>query len=258
MKLSFQDKTVLITGGSEGIGFAAAAAFGKAGARVAICGRNPDKLEQAETRLKDMGVKTYAQTCDVAKTQQFREFADHAERQLGAIDVFINNAGYMPFALLKDMEEETLDAVLDINLKSVFTGSKIAFDKMHQRGGVILNASSFASVIPTVGYSAYAAAKAAVASLTKTAASEFAPYGIRVLGYIPGLIDTALTKESQRKNGDALLAPIAARRYGTPDDIANVLLFLASDFAGYMTGTCIEISGGKFSTQNPMQAWELA
>ena len=238
MEISFKNKTVLITGASEGIGFAAAAAFGKSGANVAICGRNAEKLEKAENSLKEMGIKTYAQTCDVSKTQQFRDFADNTEKNLGPIDIFINNAGYMPFVLLKDMDEEMLDTIMNINLKSVFVGSKIAFEKMKDRGGVIINASSFASVIPTVGYTAYAAAKAAVSSLTRTSASEFAPYGIRVLGYI-------------------LLEPISLRRYGNPDDIAGALLFMASDLAGYITGTCIEISGGKFSTQNPMKAWEL-
>ena len=257
MEISFKNKTVLITGASEGIGFAAAAAFGKSGANVAICGRNAEKLEKAENSLKEMGIKTYAQTCDVSKTQQFMYFADNTEKNLGPIDIFINNAGYMPFVLLKDMDEEMLDTIMNINLKSVFVGSKIAFEKMKDRGGVIINASSFASVIPTVGYTAYAAAKAAVSSLTRTSASEFAPYGIRVLGYIPGFIDTALTKESQQINGEKLLEPISLRRYGNPDDIAGTLLFMASDLAGYITGTCIEISGGKFSTQNPMKAWEL-
>ena len=154
MEISFKNKTVLITGASEGIGFAAAAAFGKSGANVAI---NAEKLEKAENSLKEMGIKTYAQTCDVSKTQQFRDFADNTEKNLGPIDIFINNAGYMPFVLLKDMDEEMLDTIMNINLKSVFVGSKIAFEKMKDRGGVIINASSFASVIPTVGYTAYAA-----------------------------------------------------------------------------------------------------
>ena len=128
---------------------------------------------------------------------------------------------------------------------------------MRKNGGVLINASSFASVIPSVGYTAYAAAKAGVSSMTRTMAAELAPYNIRVLGYIPGLIDTALTKESQKINGEKLLEPIAERRYGNPDDIAKVIAFMASDLAEYMTGTCLEITGGKFAVQNPMKAWEL-
>ena len=257
MELSFKGKTVVITGASEGIGFACAEVFGKLGANVAICARNVDKLKDAENKLKAQSINVYSQSCDVSKSKELLSFADNAEKTFGSIHVFISNAGYMPFSLVKDMSEDLWDTVIDTNLKSVFIGGKIAYEKMRQKGGVLINASSFASVIPSVGYTAYAAAKAGVSSMTRTMASELAPYNIRVLGYIPGLIDTALTKVSQEIIGDKLLEPISARRFGNPYDVANVIAFMASDMAGYMTGTCIEITGGKFATQNPMKAWEL-
>jgi len=257
MEISFKGKTALITGASEGIGYATAELFGRLGAKVAICGRNMQKLENAKKSLENNGIDVFIQSADVADTKQFMSFADNAEKAFGSIDIVVNNAGYMPFVLLKDTTEEMWDMVIDTNLKSVFTGGKIAYEKMKDHGGVLINASSFASVIPSVGYTAYAAAKSGVSSLTKTMASELAPYGIRVLGYIPGLIDTALTRESQKMNGDKLLEPISARRFGTPEDVARVIVFMASDWAGYMSGTCVEITGGKFATQNPIKAWDL-
>ena len=257
MEISFIGKTAVVTGASDGIGYATAELFGKLGAKVAICARNMDKLNSAKEKLEALNIEVYAQSCDASKSKELFDFADNVEKVLGSIDIWVSNAGYMPFSLLKDMSEEHYDIVMDTNLKSVFIGGKIAYEKMRQKGGVLINASSFASVIPSVGYTAYAAAKAGVSSMTRTMASELAPYNIRVLGYIPGLIDTALTKESQKINGDKLLEPISNRRFGDPEDIAKVIVFMASDFAGYMTGTCLEISGGKFATQNPMKAWEL-
>lgn len=257
MDLSFEGKTAVVTGASEGIGFATAELFGKLGAKVAICARNKDKLKAAEDLLKEEGIDVYTASCDVSKSKDLLAFADNVEKKFGSIDIFVSNAGYMPFSLVKDMTEDLWDIVIDTNLKSVFIGGKIAYEKMRKNGGVLINASSFASVIPSVGYTAYAAAKAGVSSMTRTMAAELAPYNIRVLGYIPGLIDTALTKESQKINGEKLLEPIAERRYGNPDDIAKVIAFMASDLAEYMTGTCLEITGGKFAVQNPMKAWEL-
>ena len=257
MDLSFEGKTAVVTGASEGIGFATAELFGKLGAKVAICARNKDKLKAAEDLLKEEGIDVYIESCDVSKSKDLLAFADNVEKKFGSIDIFVSNAGYMPFSLVKDMTEDLWDIVIDTNLKSVFIGGKIAYEKMRKNGGVLINASSFASVIPSVGYTAYAAAKAGVSSMTRTMAAELAPYNIRVLGYIPGLIDTALTKESQKINGEKLLEPIAERRYGNPDDIAKVIAFMASDLAEYMTGTCLEITGGKFAVQNPMKAWEL-
>ena len=257
MELNFNGKTAVVTGASEGIGYAVAEMFGKLGANVAICARNMEKLKAAQDRLNFQGISVFADVCDVSKSSELLKFADNAERVFGSIDIFVSNAGYMPFSLVKDMSEELWDTVIDTNLKSVFIGGKIAYEKMRKNGGVLINASSFASVIPSVGYTAYAAAKAGVSSMTRTMASELAPYNIRVLGYIPGLIDTALTKDSQAMNGDKLLEPISSRRFGTPEDGAKAIAFMASDLAGYMTGTCIEITGGKFATQNPMKAWQL-
>lgn len=256
MELSFKDKVVVITGGTDGIGLATAHLFAQSGARIAICGRDPDKLARACTQLEKDTADMYAQVCDVTVPAQLFDFADQAEKQLGTIDVWISNAGNMPCAFLKDMDTAQWDAILNANLRPVFLGGKIAYEKMREKGGVLINAASFAAKMPSVGFSAYAAAKAGVVSLTQSYASELAPYGIRVVGYAPGFTVTNLNRK-QAEMGD-VLSPISMHRLGAPEDIARAILFLASDLAGYVSGTCIEISGGKFSTQNPVTAWDLA
>jgi len=254
-EFDFKGKGIVITGASEGIGFETAKAFSKAGANVAICGRSAEKLEKAAAELKEYGTVVFADCCDVSDSAQFRAFGDKAAAALGSVDVFINNAGFMPSAKLIDMSEELWDKVIDTNLKSVFTGTKIAYEKMKDHGGVIINAASYAAVIPSVGGSAYAAAKSGVVSLTRTYAAELAPYKIRVLGYIPGVIDTALNAANIAARADALLTPLALQKFGEPEDVAKVILFMASDAADYMTGTCLEISGGKYAVQNARAAW---
>ena len=256
MEFNFKGKNVVITGGNSGIGFAAAKAFAQNGANVAICGTNRDKLDKAVEKLKDFETWIYGDVCNVGDSKQLLKFADDCEEVLGGIDIWISNAGFMPFSKIVDTSEELWDDLFNINVKSVYIGAKIAKEKM-VKGGVLINASSFASIMPSVNTGVYAATKSAVTSLTKTLASELAPFGIRVVGYIPGLIATDLNAINIENNGDKLLESISARRFGTAEDIANGILFLASDYASYITGTCLEISGGKFATQNPKAAWEI-
>ncbi len=254
----FNGKTVLITGGTAGIGLATAKRFGKSGAAVAICGRRESKLQEALEELKKEGIDAFGMTCDVGSTGQFHAFADAAGEKFGHIDILINNAGLMHTRLLTEITEEEFDETINANLKSVFTGCRIAFEKMKDRGGVIINAASFATVIPSVGYGAYAAAKSGVAMLTRSFAAELAPYNIRVVGYIPGVIDTDLTKDMQRINKSALVDALCIKRLGDPEDIAGGIAFLASDDAAYITGTCLEMSAGKFAVQNSNLAYKWA
>ena len=259
MNISFENKVVLVTGASEGIGLAIARAFGRDGAKVAICGRSQAKLDQAVASLQADSIEVFAKTCDVTVFEQFQAFADGAEAALGPIDVFVNNAGYFPFCQLKDMDEALWDKTIDTNLKSAFLGAKIAYEKMKDHGGVIVNASSFASKFNGVGYGAYAATKWGINVLTRTLAAELAPYGIRVFAYAPGVIDTALTQEMISNHGEeGILAPIPLRRVGQPEDVANVVEFLASDLGSYVSGCMVEIDGAKFSVQNPPLAWNMA
>lgn len=256
MKIRFDNKVALITGGTSGIGLACAELFGSLGARVAVCGTNPAKLEQALQGLRDKGLTVYGETCDVSSAEELEAFAAHTEAELGPLDILVSNAGIYPQYSIIDTPEELWDKTVDTNMKSAYLGARIAFRSMKDRGGVMLMASSFAAVFPSVGSGVYAATKSAVSSMIKTLAAELAPYGIRVNGYIPGVIDTDMTHALTESNGAAMRDVIAMREFGQPIDVAWAMAFLASDYARYITGTTLEISGGKMGVQNPGKAWK--
>ena len=255
MNIRYDGKTVLITGGTAGIGLATAQVFGSLGAKVAICGTNPTKLGKAVEALKSAGIDVYGQVCNVADAASMDDFASNTEKALGPVDVWILNAGIYPQFSIIDTDETVFDQVLDVNIKAVYLGARIAYKAMKDRGGVILMASSFASLFPSVGSGAYAASKSAVGSMIKTLAAELAPYRIRVNGYIPGVILTDMTAPVRAVNAEGMKSAIAMREFGKPEDVSWALAFLASDYASYITGTTLEISGGKMGVQNPAKAW---
>ncbi len=255
MNIRFDGQTVLITGGSAGIGLAAAELFGSLGARVAICGTNPKKLEHAVAELKSKGISVLGETCDVTDAAALERFTSHAEAALGPVNVWISNAGIYPQYSIIDTDEDLWNRTVDTNMKAVYLGARIAYRTMKDRGGVMLLASSFAAVFPSVGSGVYAATKSAVSSMVKTLAAELAPYGIRVNGYIPGVIDTDMTRALTEANGEAMRSVIAMRSFGEAVDVAWAMAFLASDYARYITGTTLEVTGGKMGVQNPAKAW---
>jgi len=256
MELGVKGKVVVITGGASGIGLASALAFAREGCTVAICSRNPDKLASAAKEFAAKGYELLTAVADVSLEKELQGFARQVHDQYGRIDVWINNAGVSPKARLIDMSGDEWDDLMRINLKGVFLGSQIAAKMMKESGGgVILNASSFASVMPSATSGAYAASKAAVTSLTRSLAAELAPLGIRVIAYIPGIVVTDINKKRIEQFGPQLKADIALNRWGKTEEVAGVLVFLASDIASYITGTAIEITGGKFSIQNPEAPW---
>jgi len=187
----------------------------------------------------------------VSREEDIRALFDQAAADFGQIDVFINNAGIYPQVALMDMTADYWDKVMAINLRSVLLCAQNFYRYNKERGGVLLNASSYAALIGSAGSAAYAASKAAVHSLTKTLAAELAPYGIRVSGFVPGVIATDMTAGVVDSRGDQLLSQIAWHRLGTPEDVAKAVVFLGSDAADYMTGAFVEISGGKLCVQNP-------
>lgn len=257
MPFNFKNKTVGITGAAstKGIGFAIAKMFLKYGADVFICDLREDALEEAEKELKQYGdgrVKAYA--VDVSDSMSVAAMFENARRDFSYIDVFISNAGIYPQGLVCDMSVDQWDAVMNINLKSVFLCAKECRKAM-THGGVLINAASFAALIGSAGSGAYAASKAAVYNLTKTLAAELAPCGIRVNGYIPGVIETGMTRNVIDAKGDELTDAIALHHLGRPEDVADAVCFLASENASYLTGMFIEISGGKLCVQNPDFAW---
>lgn len=257
MDLGLKGKVVVITGGSQGIGKAAAKAFLREGSIVYVCARRLERLMETKEEFAGEGYDLRIRQADVTDFSDISEWADEIVEECGRIDIWINNAGANHFQMLLDYTPEDFAAMVNINLNSIFFGSQIAAKQMMKTGGgVILNAASYAAVTPLAGKSPYAACKTAVLSLTKSMAGEWAPYRIRVNAYIPGLIRTEISKPNIEKMGDALLKDIPLHRVGEPEDLADAIVFLASDAAGYITGTALEISGGKRCVQNPWYAWE--
>ena len=256
MDVNLKNKVAVVTGGTAGIGLATAELFAREGAEVAICSSRQANVDRALEALAGKGLKVYGETVDVSKRQEMFAFADRVEKAFGGIDVWVSNAGIMIEKKIIDTPEDLWQKTMDVNLKSVYYGGLIAADKIRKRGGgVLINAASFASLMPSVGSGVYAASKAAIASMTRTLAGELAPFNIRVIGFIPGVIETPMTADWIDKKGKVLASQHALNRVGKADEIASALLFLASDYASFITGTCMEITGGKFCVQNPSDAW---
>ncbi|MBI4969963.1 MAG: SDR family oxidoreductase [Rhodospirillales bacterium] len=256
MDVNLSDKVAVVTGGTDGIGLATAERFAREGAKVAVCSRQQINVDRAVTNLAGKGLTVYGEAIDVSSRQDIFAFADRVETMFGGIDVWVSNAGTFLEKKLIDTAEDEWQRTMDVNLKSVYYGGLIAADKIRKRGGgVLINAASFASMVPGLGSGAYAASKAAVASLTRSLAAELAPFNIRVVGFIPGVVETAMTAGLIARKRDLLAAQHAQNRLGRVDEVANVLLFLASEYASLFTGTCVEIAGGKFCVQNPSDAW---
>lgn len=256
MELGLHGKVVAITGGGTGIGRAAALEFLKEGCRVAICGRRREMLEAAAKEAKAMGYRLLSVQADIMDYNSLESFAKTVKDEYGRIDVWINNAGGNKIKPLIEYTKDEFIDIINLNLTSVFCGCKIAYPYLKETKGVILNAASFAALSPNAGRAPYSAAKAGVLSLTKTFAAEFAADGIRTLAYVPGMIETEMTRATLDKYRDNLLKDIPAKRFGKPEDLAKVIVFMASDAAGYINGAYVEISGGKRCVQNPHYSFE--
>ncbi len=259
VELNLQGKSVVITGGAAGIGRAIAMKFAREGARISVCGRTLSKLEAMKEDFLGEGYAVDIYQVDVTNKEALEHMAQCIARRHG-IDIWVNNAGIAIHKPVMAFTGDDYKRVMDINLEAVFEGCRIAGGHMIRqgRGGVIINASSFASKIPHTEGAVYAAAKAGVSSLTKTFAASFAPYGIRVVGFVPGMIVTEMTQEAVQVNRAHYISDIALQRLGKPEDLAKPVVFLASDVCGYITGVELEISGGKYIVQNSDYSWKQA
>ncbi|MGW0038754.1 SDR family NAD(P)-dependent oxidoreductase [Gordonia sp. NPDC003376] len=253
--MEFENKTVLITGAAGGIGSAAVSIFAKAGANLVLV----DLATPALRRLADeLGLdpgRTELIAADVSSEDQVRRYVAGARDRFGRIDVFFNNAGVEgATGALVDTTEETLDRILNVNVKGHFFGLKHVIAAMTDQGGggSIVNTSSMAGVIAFTGLGAYTASKHAVIGLTRVAAAEAAPAGIRVNAVCPGPVNTRMMRsiESGMSPDDVQAAQasfaglVALHRYAEPSEIAEVVTFLASDRASYVTGSIYTIDAG--------------
>ncbi len=241
MSKRLQDKVAIITGAAKGIGFATAQRFAQEGAKVMIADLNPDAVKIAAAQIPG----AEAHVMNVADRASIQGVVDQIMQQHGRIDILVNNAGITQDARLVKMTEAQFDAVIDINLKGVFNCTQIVVPHMLEAGsGAIVNASSVVGLYGNFGQTNYSASKFGVIGFTKTWARELGAKGIRVNAVCPGFIATEMVKAMPEN----ILQDIERRswlgRLGTPEEMANVYLFLASDEASYVNGVALEASGG--------------
>jgi 3-oxoacyl-[acyl-carrier protein] reductase len=246
-RLDFTGRRVVIAGGSRGIGRAMALAFAGAGADVAICARGANALEQTRQAIAACGVRAHATRCDLADAQAIADWMAAAADALGGIDVLVNNATGYGFS----EDDEAWQAGFDIDLMAAVRASRAALPQLAASAhACILHTSSIAALHPRAGGPAYAAMKAALSHYTTSQALALAPQRIRVIAIAPGSIEFAdgLWDRRRREQPDlyaATLARIPFGRFGAPEEVARVALFLASPLAGWITGQTLCVDGGQ-------------
>lgn len=245
MKL-LEGKVALITGGVRGIGRAIALRYAQYGAAIAVSDLNYDEHSiDLETTIKEMGVKVKAYASDASSFEAGEELINAVMQDFGRIDILVNNAGITRDNLLMRMSEQDWDLVIKVNLKSIFNLTKAVQKVMlKQRSGSIINMSSVVGVGGNAGQSNYAASKAGLIGFTKSIAQELGSRNIRCNAIAPGFIETAMTAKLDEEVRKNWINSIPLKRGGTPDDVADVALFLGSDLSSYVTGQVISVCGG--------------
>lgn len=244
--IDLSNKVALITGGSRGIGRATALKLSSQGAKVAINYKNnKEAAELVVAEIKDINQEAIALQGSVAIAADAKRIVDETVARLGAINILINNAGINKDNLLIRMKEDEWNAVIDTNLKGTFNCTQAAAKKMiKNRDGTIINLSSVVALSGNAGQANYSAAKAGIIGLTKTTAKELASRGIRVNALAPGFIDTEMTQAIPTESREKIANRIPLGRFGSAEDVANLIAFLVSDEAAYITGQVFVVDGG--------------
>jgi len=258
MLLDLTDKVVIVTGAGRGIGRVIAERFLAESARVVALDLDAGGLGWLDEH--DPG-RALGLAADISDSAAVTALVDQVRDRFGRIDVLVNNAGILVEGMVADLTDEAWERNFAVNVGGTFKMCRAVIPIMKaQRAGRILNAASFAAVVPSIGTSAYAAAKSAVAQFSRTLAGELGPWDITVNAYAPGMVPTAMngfdTMEPAAQ--DRLLDTLTLRRGGRAEEVADLLCFLASDAAAYITGTLAEVSGGKLATQLPQVAYQRA
>ncbi|MCB0806129.1 MAG: 3-oxoacyl-[acyl-carrier-protein] reductase [Bacteroidales bacterium] len=241
-----EGKTAVITGASRGIGRAIALKFASEGANVAFSDLRYDELaESLEKEISGMGVKGKGYASDASSLQASEEFVKEVVNEFGSVDILVNNAGITRDNLLMRMSEDDWDLIMKVNLKSAFNLTKAVQSFMlKQRSGSIINMSSVVGVSGNAGQSNYSASKAGLIGFTKSIAQELGSRSIRCNAIAPGFIITEMTEKLSEEVRKGWTDKIPLKRGGTPEDVANVCVFLGSELSSYVTGQVISVCGG--------------
>ena len=261
MHIDLNGRVAIVTGAGRGIGRDLVRRFAQEGVRTVALDVNEDNLADLTDELADHPLPSLQLPCDVTSLESLRTAVERTVTEFGRVDILVNNAGVVASGPVESLSEESWRFCHDVNLNGTFLASKAVVPHMKaRRWGRIINASSFAAIVPTVGHTAYASAKAAVAHFSRALAGELGPYGITVNAYAPGMIPTELNRFATRPadEQERMLDMLTVRRWGTTDDIADLVCFLSSEQAAYITGTLIDVSGGKLATQHPEAAYVSA
>ena len=244
-ELALEGKAALITGGARGIGREIAMLFAKEGANIALCDVNLEEAEKTAKEIRDSGRQGLAFKVDVTDSGQIQEMTDKILDKFNRIDILINNAGITKDNLLLRMSEEEWDKVIAVNLKGAFLCTKIVSKTMlKQRSGRIVNLASIIGIMGNAGQANYAASKAGIIGLTKSAAKELASRNICVNAIDPGFIKTDMTSRLPEEVQKTMLSVIPLARFGEAKDVADLALFLSSEGSSYITGQVIQVDGG--------------
>ncbi len=243
--IDLKGKCALVTGSGQGIGKEIAVTLAKAGANIGVSDINLEAAEATAKEIADtLGVKTIALKANVASEDEVKAMVKGFVAEMGSLDILVNNAGITKDGLVMRMKEADWDAVLNVNLKSAFLCTKAATRPMMKTGGRIINIASISGVIGLPGQANYSASKAGMIGMTKAVAKEVAGKNITVNAVAPGFIRTAMTDKLSDEVVKGYEDNIPMSRMGAPADIANAVLFLASDLASYVTGQVVQVNGG--------------
>lgn len=251
-----EGKVALVTGGSKGIGRAIALRLAEAGADVALAARGPDDLRRVAKEVEELGRRALPIPTDVSDPAQVSALVEKTVEDLGTIDILVNNAGAAPFrAPIDQIQEEGFEKYFKVTFTSAYYCTKAAAPIfLERKAGTVINIASVAGFTASPGLAYYASAKAALISLTRTVAHEWAPLGVRVNAIAPGWIETEMNEPLRRDPDwyERVRATIPMGRWGTAEEVANVALFLASEAATYITGSVIVVDGGQTISRLPM------
>jgi 3-oxoacyl-[acyl-carrier protein] reductase len=245
-EVKLKDRVAIVTGAARGIGKAIAWTFAREGAKLALVDVEKEKLETLQEQIRGQGGEALTLSCDVSKVSQVKQMVDRVKKAFGRIDILVNNAGIIRRGTIETVTEEDWDRVMEVNLKGPFNCSKAVVETMKaQAYGRIVNVSSIAGKMGDITSApGYGSSKAGLDALTKTLARQLAAYGIHVNGVAPHAIETEMSAEWPPEKRKAIVDAIPLKRLGKPEDVAEAVLFLASDTAAFITGEIIDVNGG--------------